>query len=87
MVHPQRIDQLLALNRTFLSVPESVGPEHRAASPYRTLFAARVEWDSLLEDAFVVVLGESGTGKTTEFKLCTQIVPKRRRSAFFLGNC
>ena len=43
-----------------------------------------MNWDDLLENRFVVVLGEAGTGKTTEFQERAQILQNRGQSSFFI---
>ena len=74
----------LELNRTFLQVPDTVAGLNAEATLRAALLLNRVEsWDALLEHPYVVVLGEAGTGKSTEFQLRAQSMAAQGRFSFF----
>ena len=61
--HPVPID----LGRTFLQVDRFDSDDPTLVLAARS-YGERRDWDALLSERCVVVLGECGTGKTTEFK-------------------
>lgn len=74
----------LELNRTFLQVPETVAGLDAEATLRAALLLNRVEgWEALLEHPYVVVLGEAGTGKSTEFQLRAQSMAAQGTFSFF----
>lgn len=75
----------LELNRTFLQVPDTVAGLDAEATLHAALLLNSVEsWDALLEHPYVVVLGEAGTGKSTEFQLRAQSMAAQGKFSFFV---
>lgn len=59
---------IIALDRRFLRVlPSADGMDPDEVLPLSRALDDGERWDELLEHPYVVVLGEAGTGKTTEF--------------------
>lgn len=76
---------ILELHRTFLHVPGSAAGLDAEATSRAALFLNRFQdWDALLRNPYVVVLGEAGTGKSTEFWLRAQSLTEQGRSSFFV---
>lgn len=74
-----------ALNRTFLEVhgsQQNLSPEESLAVA-RTLYRDET-WDQLLQRPYVVVLGEAGTGKSTEFDRQADQLSAGGHFAFFV---
>lgn len=81
----RRARNSIALDRTFLEVPESgdgTTPEHQLGAS-RAL-GRRETWTGLLEHPYVVVLGEAGTGKSTEFARQADEMFRSGQAAFFV---
>lgn len=74
------------LHRTFLDVPQGEASFDPAASArMAAAFGSEVRWDDLLAERCVVVLGEAGTGKTTEFREKARQLSEEARAAFFVS--
>lgn len=75
----------LELNRTFLQVPDTVAGLDAEETLRAALLLNHVEsWEALLQHPYVVVLGEAGTGKSTEFRLRAQSMAAQGRFSFFV---
>lgn len=75
----------LELNRKFLQVPDSAaGFDYEATLRAAYLLNRTEDWKALLTHPYVVVLGEAGTGKSTEFLLRAQSLVTQGRFAFFV---
>src|SRR5689334_21343404 len=69
----RRDEGAISLNRSFLEVPDTVSGLDAEATLRAALALNRTEsWSALLQHRYVVVLGEAGTGKSTEFLLQAQ---------------
>ena len=75
----------IELNRRF--VPFSEGPTGLHVEAFLQVMKGLdkgLTWEELLESQWIVVLGEAGTGKSTEFRLRPKILRNRGRHAFFM---
>lgn len=81
---PRMSDDDIQLDRRFLELKS--GEEDDVARDL-PLFDLRdiVPWDRVLEERCAVILGEAGTGKTTEFRLRRKLLAESGRPAFFLA--
>jgi len=78
--------KLVQLGRTFVDVSKSddgLDPAHLAR--LASAFNKTIEWKDLLEHDCVVVLGEAGTGKTTEFRQQVELIVADGADAFFIS--
>ena len=80
----RRSTNSIALDRTFLEVPDAAD----GVEPEQMLRVARAlnrgqSWSQLLEHPYVVVLGEAGTGKSTEFERQADELTTSGQWAFF----
>lgn len=73
----------IELDRRFLEIKSS---EEDDVAQARVLFGLldNVSWDSVLGERCAVILGEAGTGKTTEFRLRCKLLAEAGQPAFFL---
>jgi hypothetical protein len=78
---PRVPDDDVQLDRRFLELKSGEEDDLARDLP---LFGLRddVSWDSVLEERCVVILGEAGTGKTTEFRLRCELLAKAGLAAF-----
>lgn len=75
----------LALNRAFVTVPEQTSAKDIAVAIRAAMHSRDKEnWPALTERSRVVVLGEAGTGKTTEFRLQADALRQNGRFAVFV---
>lgn len=75
----------LELRRAFLQVPDTVPGLDAEATLRAALILDHVEtWEALLRHPYVVVLGEAGTGKSTELLLRAQSLTNQGRFSFFV---
>lgn len=75
----------LVLNRSFLEVPKHVTGLDAEATLSAALRLNRAEdWGALLKHPYVVVLGEAGTGKSTEFHQRAKLLTEEGKFAFFV---
>jgi hypothetical protein len=75
----------IELGRTFLKLLEIVSSyNHEEAIDRSRAISKPLEWDSILAKWCVVVLGEAGTGKTTEFQRQVARLVKDDKYAFFV---
>ncbi|MCC7541347.1 MAG: hypothetical protein IT379_34335 [Deltaproteobacteria bacterium] len=73
----------LELRRTFLQIPDTAAGLDAEATLRAALLLNRGEdWDALLKHPYVVVLGEAGTGKSTEFLLRARSLVEQGHFAF-----
>jgi hypothetical protein len=73
----------LELGRTFLQIPDTAAGLDAEATLRAALLLNRGEdWDALLKHPYVVVLGEAGTGKSTEFLLRARSLVEQGHFAF-----
>jgi len=73
----------IELNRRFTTVEGASGNKGNRGYRRRSFYEDR-GWDELLEHPYVVVLGEAGTGKTTEFRSRATQLMASGSPAFFL---
>lgn len=77
------IKEKIELNRRF--VPFSKGPTGLHVGAYLQVMQELdkgATWEELLESKWIVILGEAGTGKSTEFKLRPRILRDQGAQAF-----
>lgn len=80
-----RLDTILELNRTFFQVPDNISELNAAEVVYASrMLDRREDWGILLEHPYVVVLGEAGTGKSTEFYQRAHLLAEHGSFSFFL---
>lgn len=76
----------IQLNRTFLDVPDRAkGADPETMMRIALALSQSATWDELLKHHHIVILGEAGTGKTTEFKIQTERLLKSNATAFFVA--
>ena len=79
------LNNVVDLERTFLEVPDSAaGLDSEAAFRAALLWGRSEDWDAVLSHPYVVVLGEAGTGKSTEFLLQAQALTAKGKCSFFV---
>jgi nucleoside phosphorylase len=81
----RRTSRAITLDRTFHDVPEG----EQGAEPNFPILGAKAStsrrtWPQLLEHPYVVVLGEAGTGKSTEFILQAQKLTENGKLGIFV---
>lgn len=76
-------DDDVQLDRRFLELKR--GEEDDAARDLPLFLRDVVPWDRVLEERCAVILGEAGTGKTTEFRLRRKLLAESGQPAFFLA--
>lgn len=75
----------IELKRRFLEADEEEADFSRAVDPeWLELCEWPMGWEALLERRCVVVLGEAGAGKTTEFQLRAEELNERGQAVFFI---
>ncbi len=77
--------QTIELNRRFISFSD--GPTGLHVEAYLQVAQGLnrgISWEELLKDRWVVVLGEAGTGKSTEFRHRPEVLRSQGISAFFM---
>ncbi len=78
----------LQLQRTFSVANEmsddAVDYDYETYQAFRNLSNEHRTWEDLLEHQIVVVLGESGIGKTTEFRDRAHRLTQEGQAAFFV---
>ncbi len=74
------------LDRRFQPFKEDHDPEELPTSQFRYWggLIDGVAWEELLQNPFVVVLGEAGSGKTSEFEAQVERIRQDQRFAFFV---
>jgi hypothetical protein len=77
-------DDEIQLDRRFLKLKS--GDEDDVARDLPLFLRGDVvPWERVLDERCAVILGEAGTGKTTEFRLKRRLLAESGRSAFFLA--
>ncbi|MBN1101960.1 MAG: ATP-binding protein [Deltaproteobacteria bacterium] len=71
------------LNRTFLDYPEDHESDPDTLRAIAELTGTRTDWDTLLQSRCVIVLGEAGSGKTTEFREKARSLQQANKPASF----
>ena len=89
MSEQSKIEQLpfVELNRRFRKLEEDAKSEDAALASYTAGFFGRdssYNWDDLLKEFRVVILGEPGSGKTWELRERVKILVARGEFAFFI---
>ncbi|CAK0760204.1 hypothetical protein CCP1ISM_9980001 [Azospirillaceae bacterium] len=74
---------VLDLDRLFDEVSDQELPDRATRRLLAGIKGNVIGWDALLQHPWVVVLGEAGTGKTTEFRRRAEILNAAGRHAFF----
>jgi Cdc6-like AAA superfamily ATPase len=80
-------DQFVELNRRFRKLEQNVRAEDVAVDSYTSGFSwqmGSVNWDDLLKENRVVVLGEPGSGKSWEMKERARLLNSQGASAFYV---
>src|SRR5262245_24022735 len=75
------------LDRRFSALEPSTFPDDAASHSYLAgalAGADGLDWDKLLQETLVVVLGEPGSGKTWELRQRCAVLQERGENAFFL---
>lgn len=79
-------DTYIQLNRTFYDLADTAGDGEEAVdySFLRYYAGFQFGWQKLLESRDVVILGEAGSGKTSEFRAQARALSRVDRPAFFV---
>jgi hypothetical protein len=81
-------EEYLDLERRFLKVSDDENPENMAQVSYLLASLRGQEqgysWPDILQDQIVIILGEPGSGKTTELKFKSEELRKKGKWAFFV---
>ncbi|QGJ68668.1 Hypothetical protein PBC10988_3290 [Planctomycetales bacterium 10988] len=79
-------DQFVKLDRRFAQYSDEILSENFLLQSYSNGFypQSNLTWDDLLQNRITVVLGEPGTGKTTEFRSMVDFLKKEKNFAFFI---
>ena len=83
-----RSEEYIDLGRRFLKASDDENPENAAQDSY--LLASLLgkkqgySWPELLQYRIVIILGEPGSGKTTELKLQSEELIRKGKRAFFI---
>jgi hypothetical protein len=81
-------EDYLDLERRFLKVSDDANPENAAQDSYLIASLLGKEggygWPELLQHQIVIILGEPGSGKTTELRFKSEELRKKGKRAFFL---
>ncbi|MEW6739569.1 MAG: hypothetical protein AB1325_06640 [Nitrospirota bacterium] len=84
---PEDMTKFIELNRRFYKAPDKDNPEESAQDSYllsRLGSEASLSWSELLQHRLVVILGEPGSGKSTEFRLQLDKLHRQSEQAFLL---
>jgi hypothetical protein len=83
-----RENDFINLNRHFIRVPKNSADEARQQEleifAYKSRDYGELGWDTILEKDRVVILGEPGSGKTSEFKHQSLRLSASGKEAFFI---
>lgn len=75
----------IELDRRFESFSEADEEDSGNMSDFISDDRGQMRWSALLENRFIAVLGEAGTGKTTEFRQQVQRLRQAGQRAFFIA--